>query len=137
MSATQEIATSASNAAAQTQQVTSNIVDVNAAAKDTDNAAGVLDMSAHALSEETKSVDQLLHNFIIEVKSFEKIVRGEKDTEDRRNSSVASEETDPAVVAEVPTDDAAETEAEEGSPSEDDAAPVEDAPLEEDAAKAA
>ena len=48
MSATQEIATSASNAAAQTQQVTSNIVDVNAAAKDTDNAAGVLDMLAHA-----------------------------------------------------------------------------------------
>lgn len=132
--------------------MTSNIVDVNAAAKDTDNAAGVLDMSAHALSEETKSVDQLLNNFMIEVKSFEKIVRGEKDTEYRRNSSVASEEqtsdaeadaptapeeTDAAVVAEVPADDAAETEAEEGSPSEDDAAPVEDAPLEEDAAKAA
>ena len=118
MSATQEIATSAANAAAQTQQVTSNIVDVNAAAKDTDNAAGVLDMSAHALSEETTSVDQLLNNFMIGVKSFEQIVRGEKDTKDRRNSSL-------------------ELDGEEESPSEDDAAPVEDAPLEEDAEKAA
>jgi cytochrome c556 len=52
---------------------------VNAAAKDTDNAAGVLDMSAHALSDETTSVDQLLKKFMTEAKSFGQIVRGEKD----------------------------------------------------------
>ena len=45
-------------------------------------------------------------------------MRGEKDTKDRRNSSL-------------------ELDGEEESPSEDDAAPVEDAPLEEDAEKAA
>ncbi|MGB0630665.1 MAG: methyl-accepting chemotaxis protein [Alphaproteobacteria bacterium] len=105
MSATQEIASSAANAASQTQEVTSNIVDVNAAAKDTDNAAGVLDMSAHALSDETTSVDQLLKKFMVEVKSFEKIVRGEKDTDRGDNRTGVPEEamaeTDEATAEDV------------------------------------
>lgn len=78
MSATQEIATSAANAASQTQQVSANIADVNAAASDTDNAADVLDKSALDLSDETASVAELLENFLVEVNSFEKIVRGVK-----------------------------------------------------------
>lgn len=96
MSATQEIATSAANAASQTQQVSANIADVNAAATDTDNAAGVLDKSAHDLSEETASVAELLENFLVEVNSFEKIVRGEKDTVSRARTA-AKPEASPAA----------------------------------------
>ena len=101
MSATQEIANSAANAASQTQEVTSNIVDVNAAAKDTDNAAGVLDMSAHALSDEITSVDQLLKRFMIEVKSFEEIVRGEKGTDRGDDGAGASDDAAPASEDDV------------------------------------
>jgi len=92
MAATQEIATSASNAASQTQQVSANIAEVNTAAEDTDKAAGVLDGSAHALSDETGSVAELLENFLVEVNSFEKIVRGEKETTTRETDAATSEE---------------------------------------------
>ena len=76
MAASQEISTSASNAESQTQQVSANIAEVNTAAEDTDKTAGVLDGSAHALSDETGSVAELLENFQVEVNSFKKIVRG-------------------------------------------------------------
>jgi methyl-accepting chemotaxis protein len=131
MSATQEIASSAANAASQTQEVTSNIVDVNAAAKDTDNAAGVLDMSAHALSDETTSVDELLKKFMVEVKSFEQIVRGEKDT-DRGDKRTGAPEGETVEHADSDADDpalpeAAADDAEDAAVSEEDAVPAAEA----------
>jgi hypothetical protein len=65
---------------------------VNSAAEDTDKATGVLDGSAHALSNETGSVAELLENCLVEVNSFEKIVRGEKDTTTRETDAATSEE---------------------------------------------
>lgn len=110
MAATQEIATSAANAASQTQQVSTNIAEVNVAASNTDSAAGVLDQSATALSSETKSVEELLRKFLEEVNSFELIVRGEKDAEDRESNSekAVSEEPVPEEAVSEETHDAEE-----------------------------
>ena len=93
MSATQEIANSAANAASQTKNVTANIGDVNTAAGDTDNAAGILHASATALSDETVSMRKLLERFMVEIKSFEEV-------------SGTSAET--ASVEDVPAEDIAE-----------------------------
>ena len=93
MAATQEIATSAANAASQTQQVTANIAEVNAAASDTDNVAGSLGASANALNDEIESASELFQRFLIEVNSFEKIVRGEIDTSAGERQVAGNEET--------------------------------------------
>jgi len=102
---------------------------VNTAAEDTDKTASVLDGSAHALSDETGSVAELLENFLVEVNSFKKIVRGEKDTTTRETDAATSEEdqTEEIVPEETPAEetqpeaiqDAEETqEAERESPDE-------------------
>ena len=80
MSATQEIANSAANVASQTNNVTVNIGDVNTAAGDTDNVAGILHASATALSDETVSMRKLLERFMIEIKSFEEVSETSAET---------------------------------------------------------
>jgi methyl-accepting chemotaxis protein len=93
MAATQEIATSAANAASQTQQVTANIAEVNAAASDTDNVADSLGTTANALNDEIESASELFQRFLIEVNSFEKIVRGEIDTSAGERQVAGNEKT--------------------------------------------
>jgi len=80
MSATQEIANSAANVASQTNNVTVNIGDVNTAAGDTDNVAGILHASATALSDETVSMRKLLERFMVEIKSFEEVSETSAET---------------------------------------------------------
>ena len=80
MSATQEIANSAANVASQTNIVTVNIGDVNTAAGDTDNVAGILHASATALSDETVSMRKLLERFMVEIKSFEEVSETSAET---------------------------------------------------------
>lgn len=116
MAATQEIATSAANAASQTQQVSTNIAEVNTAAAETDNSAGVLDESAQALSNQTESVAELLRNFLVEVNSFEQIVRGEKDTTTREVEAAASEEAAPEETVSGETQDVEAVSADAASP---------------------
>ena len=71
--ATAEIAQSASNAADGTRQVSENIASVNTAADQTNTTVEELDQSAESLATQTRDLDELLKNFMIEVKSFEEL----------------------------------------------------------------
>ena len=57
-----------------------NIGDVNTAAGDTDNVAGILHASATALSDETVSMRKLLERFMVEIKSFEEVSETSAET---------------------------------------------------------
>ena len=88
-------------------------------------------MSAHALSDETTSVDELLKKFMVEVKSFEQIVRGEKDT-DRGDKRTGAPEGETVEHADSDADDpalseAAAYDAEDAAVSEEDAVPAAEA----------
>lgn len=96
MAATSEIAASAANAASRTQLVTSSIDEVNQAAGQTDTAANDLNLSAMALADETTAVNKLFEQFMVEVKSFEKVTRSGVDA--TRNSD-KSDLGDAAPVA--------------------------------------
>lgn len=74
--ATGEIASSASDAAHRTRQVSENISTVNTAAQDTDGAADALHLSAENLARQKDQLGALLDRFMNEVKSFEKLVGG-------------------------------------------------------------
>lgn len=112
MSATQEIANSAADAASQTKNVTANIGDVNTAASDTDNAAGILHASATALSDETVSMRKLLERFMVEIKSFEEV--------SETSAEIASAEDEPTEdIAEAADEVAPEGEELDETVSED------------------
>ncbi len=66
---------------------------MKAAASDTDNVADSLGTSANALDEEIESASELSQRFLMEVNSFEKIVRGEIDTSAGERQVAGNEET--------------------------------------------
>jgi methyl-accepting chemotaxis protein len=123
MAATQEIASSAAGAAAQTKNVTVNIADVNAAAGDTDNAAGILHESALGLSDETVAINKLLERFMHEVKSFDDVEQSLEKRHAKNETAAESEVTEETATEPVSAEEAA---------TDDDTAPVAEADADAD-----